>query len=116
MNPGTLNNYISIQSSTGSTNENGFPVPAWKDFKKLWASKQGLIGRSFYAAQAVQSESDITYMTRYTKGIKAGMKVIDGDDTYYIKVDPVDKDGKKTTLYLICNDVKPSTGGVNNGS
>lgn len=108
MNPGTLNHHIIIQEYITTTDNEGFPIKDWVKFKSLWVSKQGLIGRTFYAAAATQSENDVTYKTRYTKGIKAGMRVVDGDDIYYIKIDPVDKDGKRKELYLICSITKPA--------
>ncbi|MDV3428356.1 MAG: phage head closure protein [Bacillota bacterium] len=112
MNPGELNHYLEIQQyGNGGTDEDGFPIQGWDHLMNIWASKQGLVGRAFYAAQAVQSENDVTFRIRYVKGIKAGMKVIDGDNIYYLKVDPVDKKGDRKELYLICNNTKPSTGG-----
>ena len=108
MNPGELNHHIEIQEFGTITDIEGFETPGWVKFKSIWASKQGLAGRAFYAAKAVQSENDVTYRIRYTKGIKAGMRVIDKDDIYYIKIDPVDKDGKGKELYIICNVTKPA--------
>lgn len=115
MNPGALNHHIEIQSYNSTVDEDGFPVEGWVHFKTLWANKQGLTGRTFYAAQAAQSENDVTYKIRYVKGIETGMKVIDGTDIHYLKVDPIDKDGKRKELYLVCNNTKPSTGGESNG-
>lgn len=108
MNPGELNHHIIIQIYTTITDDDGFKIKDWIKFKSLWANKQGLIGRVFYAAATVQSENDVTYKIRYTKGIKQGMRVVDGDDIYYIKIDPVDKDGNRKELYLICDIKKPA--------
>ena len=119
MNPGELNHYLKIKEYANSgTDDDGFPIKGWEHLTNVWASKQGLIGRAFYAAQAVQSENDVTFRIRYTEtlesSIKAGMQVIDGTDTYYLKVNPVDKKGNRKELYLICNNVEPSTGGGDN--
>lgn len=115
MNPGELNHYLEIKKYRGGgTDDDGFPLSGWDHLMNVWASKQGLIGRAFYAAQAVQSENDVTFKIRYTEAlkssIKAGMQVIDGNDIYYLKVNPVDKKGNRQELYLICNNIKPSSG------
>lgn len=108
MNPGELNHHIIIQIYTTVTDDDGFTTKDWVKFKSPWASKQGLLGRAFYAAAAVQAENDVTYKIRYTKGIKAGMRIVDGVDIYYIKIDPIDRDGKRKELYLVCNVTKPA--------
>lgn len=107
MNPGGLNHHIEVQKYEPSYDNDGFETKEWIKFRTLWAGRQGLVGKAFYAAKAVQSENDVTYRIRYTKGIKAGMRVIDKDDIYYIKIDPIDKDGRRKELYLICTIIKP---------
>lgn len=107
MNPGGLNHHIEIQSYGIKKDDEGFETKDWIKFKPLWAGRQGLVGIAFYSAKAVQSENDVTYRIRYTKGIKAGMRVIDKDDIYYIKIDPIDKDGRRKELYLVCTIIKP---------
>ncbi len=108
MNPGELSHHIEIQEFSTITDPEGFETQDWVKFKSLWASKQGLVGKAFYAAATVQSESNVTYKIRYMKGIKANMRILDKDDIYYIKVDPIDKDGSRKELYLICSVTKPA--------
>lgn len=108
MNPGELNHHITVQEYGAVVNNRGFETKEWVNFKTLWASRQGLAGKTFYAAAAVQSESDVTYRIRYVKGIKAGMRIVDGDEIYYIRIDPTDKDGRRRELYLVCSAVKPA--------
>lgn len=105
MNPGQLNTKIEIQQYQIVTDSAGFQSKSWVTFKKLWSKKTGLSGRIFYAAQAVQSESDVIFMIRYTKGITSAMRIIEGENIYQIKADPVDKIGDKKELYITASKI-----------
>ena len=45
MNPGDLRHRITFQELTTTTNENGFEVKTWIDFKTVWAKVSNLHGR-----------------------------------------------------------------------
>lgn len=106
MNPGELNTRITVQKYEASPDDDGFESEGWIDSKKLWAKKTGLSGRIFYAAAAVQSESDVIFMIRYNKDVKENMQIVEGDNIYQIKA-IVDKTGKRQELYITCSEVKP---------
>ncbi|UZW13196.1 phage head closure protein [Clostridium pasteurianum] len=112
MNPGELNHYITIQTKGDiiEADKDGFENNDWVKFKSMWASQQGLLSysKAFYSAAAMQAENYVTYKIRYKKGIKAGMRVVDKDAIYYIKLDPIDKDGNRRELYLLCSVTKPA--------
>jgi len=109
MNPGELNTKIVIQKYTTTTNDNDFPVEDWVDFKPLWVAKIGLSDRVFYQAAQNQSENDVTFKSRYVKGITAGMRVLEGNNIYEVEGDPIDKTGKKKEMFIHCKKVTPST-------
>jgi SPP1 family predicted phage head-tail adaptor len=67
MNPGKLDKRIIIQKLTHGTNENGFPADSWDEFKPVWASKNNLYGREFFAAAAVNAEQTAKFVMRYLK-------------------------------------------------
>jgi SPP1 family predicted phage head-tail adaptor len=67
MDIGKLNKRITIQKYTTTVNENGFEVEAWVDYKPIWASRDDLQGREYYAAAAVQSENTVKFGIRYIK-------------------------------------------------
>ena len=101
MDAGKLTTRIIIQQDISD----GTTEPIWTEFKTLWANKQGLGGRVFYQAQAVQSESDIIYTIRYRKGIHTGMRILDDDATLRIKAPPNDKENKKMWLEIHASEV-----------
>jgi len=68
---GTMNKRIMIQKYTTGTNDNGFPIDEWNDYKPVWASMTSLSGREYYAAAAVNAEQTIKVKTRYIKYLDA---------------------------------------------
>lgn len=114
---GELNTHIYIlkKDYSDETDNNGFPIIQWNKWNGRWVKKTGLSGRTFYAAAATQSESDVIFETRYIKGITPDMRIgenphiVNGDlvfdNTYEIKADPVDKTGLKRKLYITCSKV-----------
>jgi SPP1 family predicted phage head-tail adaptor len=75
-----LTHKITIQQNTSTTSD-----AVWADlFTDVWAAKQGLTGRLFYAAAAAQSENDSIFTIHWTKGyteqIRPTMRIlVDGD-------------------------------------
>jgi len=94
MNPGKLNNLITIEYNAGTTkNAGGEIIEDWKIFTTLWAEfiyKPGV--------EATQSEQtvgiiNVDIKTRINKGVKQAMRVKDADENYYdiIGVQPLDR-------------------------
>jgi SPP1 family predicted phage head-tail adaptor len=106
MNAGDLRNKIIIQHDTSD----GISAPVWATFDTVWANKRGLVGRVFYQAAAVQSESDVIYTIRFKAGITAGMQILDGTNTFRIKAPPVDSDGRKIWLEIHAEEVLTNGG------
>lgn len=64
---GTLNKRIIIQKYTHGTDDSGFPVDKWDDYKPVWAGMTSLSGREYFAAAAVNAEKTIKIKIRYIK-------------------------------------------------
>lgn len=101
MQAGDLNTKITIQGDTSD----GTTPPVYADlFADIWANKKAFKGTSFYGAAADQEATNIIYTIRYTtaraSGIKATMRIIDGDGTLEIKVPPVDAENTKQWLVI----------------
>jgi SPP1 family predicted phage head-tail adaptor len=100
---GRLDRIISIQHQIPTTDAKGHPTKAWQEYAKTWAGVRGLSGREYYAAAAIQSESDVIYIVRYdsiTCKITADMQIVDNSVIYKIKSPPVDKDGTRKWLEI----------------
>ena len=106
MNPGELNHRITIiedvNRSLNITDENGAPIENWETWRASWSNKKGLSGRVFYAAEAVNAETDVIFIIRYCKGIRTDMRITDDECTYRIK-GIVDKEGTRRYWTITAN-------------
>lgn len=75
-----LNRRITIQRKGRTTDDAGYPIPGakeWEDVCTIWAFREPLRGREFFAAAAAQAETTVRYKIRYRLGIKSDMRIID---------------------------------------
>lgn len=84
MSIGEMKHRITLQQLVISTNENGFEVKAWQDYKTVWAKATSLAGREYYQAAAIQAEKTLVFLTRYIEGINESMRIKFGDKVYNI--------------------------------
>lgn len=71
-----LKHRITFQILETLTNENGFEIETWVDFKDLWAAVTNLHGREYFEAAAVQAENTVKFTIRYTDEIETTMRVL----------------------------------------
>lgn len=71
-----LKHRITLQILETLTNENGFEIETWVDFKDLWAAVTNLHGREYFEAAAVQAENTVKFTIRYTDEIETTMRVL----------------------------------------
>jgi SPP1 family predicted phage head-tail adaptor len=76
MNPGDLNKRITLQKLITTTNERGFEIETWEDFKTVWAAISNLHGREYYAAAVVQAENTVKFTIRYIEGLDTTMRIL----------------------------------------
>ncbi|MBV1817167.1 phage head closure protein [Clostridium cochlearium] len=70
-----LKNRMTLQILETLTNENGFEIETWVDFKDLWAAVTNLHGREYFEAAAVQAENTVKFTIRYTDEIDTTMRI-----------------------------------------
>lgn len=98
---------IKYDANAGKSDDNANPIPDWQTLCTVWAKRQGLTGRAFYQAAALQAENDQIFIIRYRADIKAGMQIVEGNETFDIYVPTVDKDGCRQWLELHARAVVP---------
>lgn len=81
---GKLNKRITFQAFTSTVNENGFEEQNWVDVKIVWASVANLSGREYFAAAAVQAETTVKFIIRYTSDLNTDMRISFQDGIYNI--------------------------------
>ena len=76
-----LNKRITFQKFTTITNDYGYEINEWSDFKTVWADVTNLSGREYFAAMQVQAEKTVKFTIRYTKDIDETMNIKFGKKT-----------------------------------
>lgn len=77
------------------------PNPQWEEVATVWASREPLRGREFFAAATVQHEKTIRFKIRHREDIKAGMRVVEKERIYEIYAVLDDVKGDRTETHLM---------------
>jgi SPP1 family predicted phage head-tail adaptor len=98
-----LTRQITIEHRIDAANSRGEPVPTWSALHTgVWAQKQPIRGREYFAAGQMQTPADVRFRIRYRADITAAMRVVDGGQPFDIVGEPIDVDGARITLELMC--------------
>ena len=73
MNPVELNKRITILKRSIFTDDNGFEVEEWVDYKTVWAKVKNINGKEFFQAQQAQSKASKKIIIRYLKGLDSSI-------------------------------------------
>lgn len=76
MDIGELRHRITFQKLTATTNENGFEIEDWQDYKTVWAAITNLHGREYFEAAAVKAENTVKFTIRYVPNIESTMRIL----------------------------------------
>lgn len=76
MDIGELKHRIIFQKLVTDTNENGFEMEDWQDYKTVWAAITNLHGREYFEAAAVKAENTVKFKIRYIQNIEPTMRII----------------------------------------
>jgi len=79
MRAGQLRNLVIIEQPSLSKNEIGEVVPSWSTFCSCWAAIEPAVGRSYYAANQLESKVDGRVRIRYREGILPTMRIKFGE-------------------------------------
>ena len=99
---GQFTRRIQLQQATTDDNTRGEPEPTWSTVATVWAQKQPLRGREYFAAGQMQTPADVRYRIRYRADVLATMRVLDAGVPMSIIGDPIDVDDKHVVLELMC--------------
>ncbi|WP_085523853.1 phage head closure protein [Tuberibacillus sp. Marseille-P3662] len=100
MNPGDLKYRIVLQEFKPVRDNDGIITEKWVDTKSIWAQKQGVSGREYFAAASVNAEQTVKWHIRYRNDVTPGMRIREGDVSYDIK-SVIDETGLKKELVLM---------------
>jgi SPP1 family predicted phage head-tail adaptor len=100
---GNLRYRLTLQQSTESRSKTGATTEAWSDLATVSAEKMDLSGREYDAESLVSTRFRIGY--RADLDINAKMRCICNGKTYSLASPPLDPDGKRRELILMCKAV-----------
>ena len=84
MKAGDLRHPITLLMPVDTVSDKGRPVKAWRDQATVYAAKQDVSGREFYAAQAYHAEDVVTWTLRYRTDVTAEWRLRHGSQVYEI--------------------------------
>lgn len=89
-NPSRYDRRIKIQAKTITTSADGVVKEVWVDYLTLWASREPLRGREFFAAAAENAEATVKYRVRYRTDIRSDMRIYDRGRIHNIIAPPLE--------------------------
>ena len=100
MKAGDLDQRITLQSRSVTTDATGQDTITWIDVATVWAQCQALRGREFFAAAQVQQEQSVKVRIRYRADVTQTMRLMwQGNPHDITGVIPV---GRKEMLEILC--------------
>jgi SPP1 family predicted phage head-tail adaptor len=103
MNPGELDQRVTLQTATLSRDAVGGPVETWVDTVTVWAKVKPLSGKQIAQAQQVSADVSKAVTIRYRTGITAAMRVKFSDATT-AKIHWVEEYRREGRLVIVCED------------
>lgn len=85
INPGWLNQRVTLQTPASGQDAAGQPLTGWADFANVWASITDVSGKEYIAAGGLQNAAQTKILIRYQDGIVPSMRVVNGADVYNIE-------------------------------
>jgi len=103
INVGRFNQRITVQKPSASVDALGQRVETWTELATVWAQAQPLRGREYFAAGEVNSDAAVRFRLRYRGDVTGAMRVLWRGVAHAIVADPVDVEGGRHTLELMCS-------------
>lgn len=109
LNAGELNRRITIRKAGRTEDDAGYPIPNPQpvDVCTVWAAREPLRGREYFAADAAQSEITVRYKIRFREGITSDMQLYDHRDDREYQIEAVLDDvyNDRTETHLMVSEV-----------
>ncbi len=97
-----LREQVTLQLRTAGTDAHGQESTTWTDVATVWAKAEPLRGRDFFAAGQTQSGVTTRFAIRWRADLTGVHRVLWRGVPYDIDGQPIDVDGRRHTLELMC--------------
>ena len=101
MNPGTLDQRVSLERLSGGFDDLGQPIEAWSVLATVWAAVEPQAGREFVAGGAAQTELTTKIRIRWLAGLTSGDRVTHDGRVYDVQ-SVIDYRSAKREIVLMC--------------
>ena len=101
MNPGDLDQRVTLERFTSEQMDDGQMVDTWAPLATVWAAVEPQAGREFVAAGAMQAELTTKVRIRYRPGITSADRVTHDGKTYNI-ASVIDYRSARREMVLMC--------------
>jgi SPP1 family predicted phage head-tail adaptor len=102
-NAAQLRERVTIERPVTTRNSLGEEVPAWETHAEVWAARLPVRGREWMAAAQTQTGTEVRFLVRWQSGILPTMRVVHNGVAHAIVGEPIDVDGRRTTLEIMCS-------------
>jgi SPP1 family predicted phage head-tail adaptor len=100
---GDMRERITLQTRGAGRDVLGKPTGAWADSFTVWAKAEPIRGREYFAQGQMQSEVTVRFVIRYRSDVVETMRVLWRDVPYEILSPPINTDGVREQLELMCS-------------
>lgn len=74
--PGELDQQVTIQSKTVTRNALGEEIVQWVDARTVWAKAMPMRGREYLAGAALEESADVRFLTRYRSDFENTQRLV----------------------------------------
>ena len=98
-----LDRLVTIQRRATGLGPRGQASETWVNVATgVWAGIEPIRGREYFAAGEQQLPVDARVVMRWRDDVAAGMRVVDGDNTWEVATQPINTDSANVSLELMC--------------
>jgi len=104
MAPGHKRHQVTIQKVTVTQDSIGNETESWANFAVVNADVRDISGREYFAAKQTNVDASVKVTISYFPGIDANMRILHQNRILGIVSPPIDPDGRRRDLVLMCSD------------
>lgn len=101
---GRLRSRVTLQRRSVTRDTTGAEVETWADLATVWAEVEALLGREFWASQAITSSQVMKFTLRHLANVTTVDRLVWNNRTWNIRSAPPDPNGRE--LVLTAEEVK----------
>jgi SPP1 family predicted phage head-tail adaptor len=102
MDAGQLDQRLTLQQKSTTTNGFGEDVVTWNDVATVWAKAAPLRGREFSSAAETQSSAEVRFTVRFRDDVDETWRLMWRGKAYALVAPPINVGGTREWLEMMC--------------